>query len=647
MTRVVVEVKEVALADAFDITVPVARAMTEPPPALDIGLVELNEITGTTQWTTGPVPPTVPGAAIGDMYLGVDGSVWQWDGDSWTDTGTNISSSDTPEEMLAKIITVDGSGSTLDADLLDGHDSPYFATDADLGTVETAIGTLQTRVTNVENVNTTQDTAINLKAPIDSPAFTGTPTAPTPTPGDNDTSLATTAFVTTAIGNRPPDAPSDGQSYGRKNAAWVDVAEEAPADGITYGRKNGAWVASVGGASISDAPPAGPITQGQLWWESDSGNTYVWFDDGTSAQWIQIAGGAGFALCWSGDAPPASPVPNMLWFRTTNGRLYIYYDDGNSLQWCDTSGTASTPVKTAQARNRVTNGAMQHSQENGNAGSVHAAAVSWYPADQFLTVWSLATGTASAVRNAPATGDFSISLWTQVGATFTANSYASINHRIEGNDVADFGWGAAGAKQAILRFSALHQTGGTFTVGLQNSAQDRAFLAAYTLPANVWKDVAIVVPGDVTGTWLKDSGIGINIQWQLGTGSTYTGVAGWQAGNKNNLPGSTNGLAAANTGLAITNVGLHLDPDNTGIAPPFQMPNNADELRHCRRYWNYLPSILINLNTANSSTYYGVTMRVSPTISGNPAVSVGANGPDYADIYAPRAYTNITLNARM
>jgi hypothetical protein len=41
--------------------------------------------------------------------------------------------------------------------------------------------------------------SIALKAPIASPTFTGTPAAPTPSPGDNDTSLATTAFVTAAI----------------------------------------------------------------------------------------------------------------------------------------------------------------------------------------------------------------------------------------------------------------------------------------------------------------------------------------------------------------------------------------------------------------------------------------------------------------
>ena len=43
------------------------------------------------------------------------------------------------------------------------------------------------------------DAADALKAPIASPIFSGNPQAPTPTQGDNDNSIATTAFVTTAV----------------------------------------------------------------------------------------------------------------------------------------------------------------------------------------------------------------------------------------------------------------------------------------------------------------------------------------------------------------------------------------------------------------------------------------------------------------
>ena len=38
-------------------------------------------------------------------------------------------------------------------------------------------------------------TELSLKAPKNSPAFTGDPTGPTPAKGDNDTSLANSAFV--------------------------------------------------------------------------------------------------------------------------------------------------------------------------------------------------------------------------------------------------------------------------------------------------------------------------------------------------------------------------------------------------------------------------------------------------------------------
>lgn len=46
--------------------------------------------------------------------------------------------------------------------------------------------------------------AIAPKAPLASPAFTGNPTAPTPVDGDNDTSIATTAFVQQAIAPKAP-----------------------------------------------------------------------------------------------------------------------------------------------------------------------------------------------------------------------------------------------------------------------------------------------------------------------------------------------------------------------------------------------------------------------------------------------------------
>ncbi len=50
-------------------------------------------------------------------------------------------------------------------------------------------------------ISTATQTALDLKSPILSPTFTGTPLAPTATAGTNTTQIATTAFVATAITN--------------------------------------------------------------------------------------------------------------------------------------------------------------------------------------------------------------------------------------------------------------------------------------------------------------------------------------------------------------------------------------------------------------------------------------------------------------
>ena len=91
-----------------------------------------------------------------------------------------------------------------------------------------------------------------------------------------------------------------------------------------------------GGASvvISDAAPGSP-TAGTLWFESDSGNTFIWFDDGSSSQWVQMnagpagpqgatgaAGTPGDQNVFGGNitiasSAPGSPATGDVWIDTT------------------------------------------------------------------------------------------------------------------------------------------------------------------------------------------------------------------------------------------------------------------------------------------------------------------------------------------
>lgn len=54
-----------------------------------------------------------------------------------------------------------------------------------------------------------------------------------------------------------------------------------------------AWAQTqISGITISDTAPPTPKHE-DLWYESDTGNTFIYYDDGNSAQWVQIAPGNG------------------------------------------------------------------------------------------------------------------------------------------------------------------------------------------------------------------------------------------------------------------------------------------------------------------------------------------------------------------
>lgn len=91
--------------------------------------------------------------------------------------------------------TTDGTTLTLTNPVITG---PTGLTKSDVG------------LSNVDNtsdlnkpVSTATTTALSLKANIDSPTFTGAPSAPTAIVGTNSTQLATTAFVASAIASAP------------------------------------------------------------------------------------------------------------------------------------------------------------------------------------------------------------------------------------------------------------------------------------------------------------------------------------------------------------------------------------------------------------------------------------------------------------
>ena len=72
----------------------------------------------------------------------------------------------------------------------------------------------------------------------------------------------------------------------------VDVTGVADGNSLQYVAANTTWVVGSGGGggggasvTVSDNPPSSP-SSGDLWWESDTGKLKVYYNDGTSSQWV-------------------------------------------------------------------------------------------------------------------------------------------------------------------------------------------------------------------------------------------------------------------------------------------------------------------------------------------------------------------------
>lgn len=100
-----------------------------------------------------------------------------------------------------------------------------------------------------------------------------------------------------------------------------------------YSATSGAWQKLPGNTfattAISDTPPVSPAN-GDLWWNSADGKFYIYYSDGSSAQWVSAA----LPAVAVSDTPPAG-YDGQMWLDSTDGSMYVYYTDpgGGSSSW--------------------------------------------------------------------------------------------------------------------------------------------------------------------------------------------------------------------------------------------------------------------------------------------------------------------------
>jgi hypothetical protein len=271
-------------------------------------------------------------------------------------------------------------------------------------------------------------------------------------------------------------------------------------------------------------------------------------------------------------------------------------------------------------KNRIINGAMVIDQRNAGA-SVTNTGLKIYSLDRWFIQGS-SSSKFTAQQNAgsvtPPTGYINYLGITSSAATSVGSSdYYFLGQSIEGLNVADFGWGTANAKTITLSAWVYSSLTGTFGGALRNSAGNRSYPFTYSIStANTWTLISVTIAGDTSGTWLTTSGIGIDLDFNLGAGSTLSGTANaWASANYISATGATSVVGTSGATFYITGIQLEVGSFATG----FEVRDYGRELILCQRYF-YKPDLSVTRfygATFGASGFVNipmpVTMRASPT----------------------------------
>jgi hypothetical protein len=253
--------------------------------------------------------------------------------------------------------------------------------------------------------------------------------------------------------------------------------------------------------------------------------------------------------------------------------------------------------------------------------SFSAIAHAAYSADRWVVGYTTsAAQTASKAADAPTAaqaGTFTqncLSLAvTTADTSIAAGDYMILVQVIEGLNAASFGFGQAGTRYVTLSFWVKGTKTGIHCVQVANSAGNRSYVAEYTINStNTWEYKTITIPVDTTGTWLYDTGIGLNVRFVLMSGTTHhtSSPNTWIAGNPLATSNQVNALDNTSNTFKIALVQLEAG----SVATTFDARSVGTELALCQRYLYKLEADTADRGMGLVGQAYNTTGSILPFI---------------------------------
>jgi hypothetical protein len=200
-----------------------------------------------------------------------------------------------------------------------------------------------------------------------------------------------------------------------------------------------------------------------------------------------------------------------------------------------------------------------------------------------------------------AVSSYSLKILAQTAdATVAAADVAAFEARLEGNTLRDMCMGSLAVLNSIS-FWVKSSKAGVYYISLRNSAQNRNYLAPYTVAqANTWEKKTVTFASDTSGTWLVDTGIGLRVTFTLMGGTDVQGTAStWQAGAYYCAADQANFLDTTNATFYIAQLQMEVSP----VATPFEQRPLALEKTLCARYLGVIECGVADIPVAVSQCY--------------------------------------------